>query len=55
MAHGGHEVVIDPTTARVLDLVLPDKPLTTAQQTMLGEAIVAAQSMGVQIRVYRVP
>jgi RHS repeat-associated protein len=53
-SHGGHQVIVGPGTARVLDLVLPDTPLTPAQDLMLQNAITDAANMGVEIRVYRV-
>jgi len=52
--HGGHQVIIGPNTARVLDIALPYTPLTEAQTAALNEATADAQSMGVTVMVHRV-
>jgi hypothetical protein len=53
--HSGHQVEIGPDTRRVLDVVLPEKPLTAGQEAALGSAVKASESMHVEVRIYRLP
>jgi RHS repeat-associated protein len=53
-SYGGQEVTIGSGTQRVLDLALPETPLTQAQEEMLKEATVDVASIGVHIGVYHV-
>jgi hypothetical protein len=53
--HGGYQVEIGPDTQRVLDVVIPEKPLTEAQQSALDSAVTASASMKVEVRVHRLP
>lgn len=52
---GGHISVIGPNTQRVLNVVLPQTPLTPTQLRELADAKIGAASMGVEVRVFRVP
>jgi hypothetical protein len=51
----GHTVTIGPDTKIVLDVAMPTKPLNPAQETALAEAKAQAASMGVEVRVHRIP
>jgi hypothetical protein len=53
----GSEVTIGPNTRRVVDLALPETPLTAAQNSMVEQATTDSATLnpGVEIRVHRVP
>jgi hypothetical protein len=51
----GFTMAIGPQTQRVLNVVLPQTALTVRQQSELATAVAGAQSMGVDVRVFRVP
>ncbi|WP_322778877.1 hypothetical protein [Frankia sp. Cas4] len=52
---GGHTMTIGPQTRRVVDVAIPDTPLTAAQEAAIAEAVAGSASMGVEVRIYRVP
>ena len=54
-AGSGHSVTIGPNTVRVLDIAIPDVPLTAAQESALADAATGSQRMGVEVRVHRIP
>ena len=51
---GGHTMTIGPETLRVLDVAIPETPLTAAQEAAIAAAIEGSASMGVEVRIHRV-
>jgi hypothetical protein len=51
---GGHTMTIGPETLRVLDVAIPDTPLSVAQEAAIAEAKIGSASMGVEVRIHRI-
>jgi len=52
---GGHKIVIGPDTKRVLDVAIPNVPLTPKQAELINLAKEDAATMDVEVRVHIVP